>query len=205
MTRPSREPVLALLVGAVLAVVLSGCVMTTSRQLAGPGMMVRTGQGSVRCSDRAPVAGTRVDVILMDPGRRAMMSGAAVGRMPFHAGSMGASMRVRMMLVAAPHVVAAGQVTFVAVNRGARTHELVVLPLDPRAPVGRRPTGLDRAVDESTSLGEASGSCASGEGDGLVAGTTGWITLRLTPGRYELVCNRPGHYAKGMYAELVVR
>ena len=124
MTRPSREPVLAPLLGAVVAVLLSGCVVTTSPQLAGPGMMVRTGQGSVRCSDRAPVVGTRVDVILMDPGRRTMTSGAALGRMPFHAGSMGASMRVRMMLVAAPHVVPAGQVTLVAVNRGARTHEL---------------------------------------------------------------------------------
>jgi hypothetical protein len=118
MTRPSREPVLALLLGAVLAVVLSGCVVTTSPQLGGPGMMVRTDQGSVRCSDRAPVAGTRVDVILMDPGLRTKTSGAALGRMPFHAGSMGASMRVRMMLVAAPRVVPAGQVTLVAVNRG---------------------------------------------------------------------------------------
>ena len=110
-----------------------------------------------------------------------------------------------MMLVAAPRVVPAGQVTFVAVNRGSRTHELVVLPLPSDSAVGRRAVGSDDAIDESASLGEASRSCAGGEGDGIEAGATGWVTLRLTPGRYELVCNRPGHYARGMYTELVVR
>ena len=103
------------------------------------------------------------------------------------------------------NVTPAGQVTFVAVNRGSRIHELVVLPLGPHAAVRRRAVRSDRAVDESASLGEASRSCAAGEGNGLQPGTTGWITLRLTPGRYELVCNRPGHYTRGMYTELVVR
>ena len=69
---------------------------------------------------------------------------------------------------------------------------------------GSRPVSSDRAVDESAALGEASASCAAGAGDGIEAGSMGWVTLRLAPGRYELVCNRPGHYAHGMYAELVV-
>jgi uncharacterized cupredoxin-like copper-binding protein len=32
-----------------------------------------------------------------------------------------------------------------------------------------------------------------------------WVTLTLRLGRYELVCNLPGHYAIGMHAELDVR
>ena len=28
------------------------------------------------------------------------------------------------------------------------------------------------------------------------------MTLTLTPGRYELLCNLPGHYTGGMYTEL---
>src|SRR5664280_1807138 len=34
---------------------------------------------------------------------------------------------------------------------------------------------------------------------------TGWMTLQLPAGRYELVCNLPGHYAAGMRALLIVR
>jgi uncharacterized cupredoxin-like copper-binding protein len=173
----------------------------------------RTGQGSARCVTTPPDSGTTVDVVLMDMGRHSMMSGhvvgrmaGGVGRMHLGAGRMPRPMRHgRMMLVAAPRVVPAGQVTFVAVNHGSRTHELVVLPLPSDTAVGRRAVGSDDAIDESASLGEASRSCAAGEGDGIEPGSTGWVTLRLTPGRYELVCNRPGHYARGMYAELVVR
>jgi hypothetical protein len=35
--------------------------------------------------------------------------------------------------------------------------------------------------------------------------TLSWVTLHLAPGRYELICNLPGHYAAGMFAELDVR
>ncbi|GAA4672832.1 hypothetical protein GCM10023215_00150 [Pseudonocardia yuanmonensis] len=52
------------------------------------------------------------------------------------------------------------------------------------------------------SLGEVSASCAADSGDGIVPATTGWTTLTLPPGRYELVCHYPGHYRAGMYAEL---
>ena len=70
--------------------------------------------------------------------------------------------------------------------------------------VGQRPTGSDGKIDEAGSLGEASASCAAGDGDGVVPGVTGWTTLTLTAGRYELVCSYPGHYRAGMYAELDV-
>ena len=205
MTRPARLPLPTLLVGAVVALVLSGCAVATGRQLAGPGMTARMGHGAIECSSAAPAAGTRIEVDLMDMRRHTMAAGGGGSRMAVHGHSMAGMMRGRMVLGAWPRVVLAGQATLVAVNRGARSHELVVLPLAPHASVGRRTVGSDRAVDESTSLGEASRSCAAGEGSGLRPGTAGWVTLTLTPGRYELVCNRPGHYAHGMYTELVVR
>ena len=40
--------------------------------------------------------------------------------------------------------------------------------------------------------------------EGIAAGSAGWVTLDLAPGRYELVCNLPGHYAAGMYTLLTV-
>jgi uncharacterized cupredoxin-like copper-binding protein len=165
----------------------------------------RMGHGATTCSTSPPTTGTTVHVVLMDMagrgGRTGMMSGPMTGT------GRSATARARhgrMMLVAVPHVVSAGQVTFVAVNRGTRLHELVVLPLGRHTPVGQRRIGADRAVDESGSQGEASRSCGAGTGEGIRPGSAGWTRLRLTPGRYELVCNRPGHYARGMYAELVV-
>lgn len=109
-----------------------------------------------------------------------------------------------MMLHAAPQTVSAGTVTLVAVNHGTRTHELVVLPLATGQGVGTRAVGADNTVDETGSLGEASKACGAGTGNGITAGSAGWVTLTLTPGRYELVCNLPGHYAGGMHTKLSV-
>jgi uncharacterized cupredoxin-like copper-binding protein len=108
-----------------------------------------------------------------------------------------------MGMQVSPMRVAAGTVSFVVANVGYITHELVVLPLT-AANVGQRSVGADGKVSEAGSVGEASQSCGSGAGDGLRAGTVGWVTLRLPAGRYELICNVPWHYYSGMYAELDV-
>ncbi len=97
-----------------------------------------------------------------------------------------------------------GTVSFVVTNLGSKYHELVVLPLDGQQRAGSRVVGSDRRVDESGSLGEVADS-AGGSGDkGIAPGATGWMTLDLPAGSYELVCNLPGHYAAGMYAEITV-
>ena len=132
--------------------------------------------------------GTVVDVTLTNAG------GPMMGR----AGGM-------MRLVATPTSVASGQVSFVATNTGSVNHELVVLPLPGNQIVGTRAIQPDGTVDETSSLGEASNSCAAGTGDGIAPGSSSWVTVTLAPGRYELVCNLPGHYAAGMYAQLTVR
>ncbi len=144
--------------------------------------------------------GNRVTVMLSDMGNGGMM-GTSRG--------MGSAMLGRpaagwMMLRVAPLSVSAGTVSIAAFNHGTRTHELVVLPLAAGAPAGARTVSSDNTVSEDGSLGEASNNCAPGKGEGIAAGSAGWVTLTLKPGRYELICNLPGHYAAGMYAELDV-
>jgi uncharacterized cupredoxin-like copper-binding protein len=95
----------------------------------------------------------------------------------------------------------AGEVSFRVSNAGRMVHEMVVLPLAAGAS-GRRPAGSGGRVDEAGSLGEASNSCAAGAGSGIAPGAVGWVTVRLAPGRYELICNEPNHYAMGMFTEL---
>ncbi|OFE15581.1 hypothetical protein BA895_22430 [Humibacillus sp. DSM 29435] len=147
---------------------------------------------ALTCAAPVSMPGATVTVVLADMGMTRMMGGDA---------PMGARMRLR----AAPGAVAAGKVSLVAENRGWRTHELVVLPLGQAAAAGQRVPGADGKVSESGSLGEASASCAAGSGEGIGSGAVGWVTLELSPGRYELVCNLKNHYANGMYQELDVR
>ena len=132
------------------------------------------------------LGGTHVDVALTDAGD-AMMS-----QEPMMA-----------TLTSDPTSVSAGRVSFVAVNDGALVHEMVVLPLPSDGP-GTKPTGSDGKIDETRSLGEASRSCGAGAGDGIAPGSIGWTTLTLRPGRYELVCDEPWHYAAGMFTVLTI-
>jgi len=97
-----------------------------------------------------------------------------------------------------------GSVSFLVTNNGSITHELVILPLSGNQAAGSRAIGADSRVDEADSVGEASSNCGEGAGEGIQAGSSGWVTLNLAPGRYELVCNLPGHYAAGMFTELTV-
>ncbi len=136
------------------------------------------------------LAGSVVDVNLMN-----MMNGQMGG------GWMtGGSMR----LSTSSNHAAAGTVSFRAANMGTLVHELVVLPLPAGQSAGDRVATNSGKVDESGSLGEVSNTCGSGPGTGLTPGSIGRVTIQLAPGNYELVCNLPGHYADGMYAELTV-
>ena len=145
----------------------------------------------VGCEPPQDLPGQQVQVALGDMGMSSMMGGTA----PSDA---------RMMLRAWPTSVPAGQVSLVVANMGWRTHEVVVLPLADGASAGQRPVGADGRIDETGSLGEVSTSCGAAAGEGITSGSAGWTTLTLPPGRYELVCNLPNHYAAGMYQELTV-
>ena len=123
-----------------------------------------------------------------------MMSGGGYGRMP----------RGAMRLSVDHALIRHGTVSFLATNDGSISHELVVLPLSDSQTVGTRPVSGDGRVDEAGSLGEASSTCGAGAGDGIALGSSSWVTLKLAPGRYEVVCNLTGHYSAGMYSELTV-
>jgi len=198
------------LVAAIASLALAAC---TSSSGSGPGMMgggsvtssTGTGPGmmgggsgpgnyhfsKLTCTAPPDLPGRPVIVTLGDMGMTQMRGGTA---------PLGA----HMMLRAVPGTVPAGKVSLVAENMGWRTHELVILPLAAGEPAGQRVPGPDGTVDETGSLGEASTSCGVGAGEGIRAGTVSWITLTLAPGRYELICNLPNHYADGMHQEILV-
>ncbi|AEW95095.1 hypothetical protein SCATT_27240 [Streptantibioticus cattleyicolor NRRL 8057 = DSM 46488] len=154
---------------------------------------------AARCSAPA-LPGRVVDVMATD-----MMGGMMPGMMggPDGRGTGWHGMAMMRLLVH-PATVPAGTVSLRVVNSGAFTHEVIVLPLPTGQSVGQRPIGSDGRIDEVGSLGEASRSCGAGTGDGITPGASAWTTMTLQPGRYELVCNEPGHYAVGMYTELDV-
>ncbi len=116
---------------------------------------------------------------------------------------MGGGSAMMVSLAVTPGSAPSGPVTFVAMNTGALNHELLILPL-PTDGVGTRPVGTDGKINERSSLGEASTSCGRGPGDGISPGTRSWVTVKLAPGRYELLCDEPWHYANGMFTEFTV-
>ncbi len=144
-------------------------------------------QSLTTCGPSQP-RGTVVHVTLSDHGN--VMTGGATIMM--------------VSLFASPSQVPAGDVTFVATNVGALTHELLVLPA-PRGGAGTRAIDSDGTINESTSLGEASTSCGSGPGAGIAPAMKSWVTLHLSAGTYELVCNEPWHYANGMFQRFTVQ
>jgi uncharacterized cupredoxin-like copper-binding protein len=163
---------------------------------------------SQSCAAPAP-AGSPATVTLVD--MRAMMGRTMTGGGMMSGGGplMGQNdwprFRQGMMHVTlAPTSVSHGTVSLRVHNTGYLTHELVVLPLAAGQAAGTRVPGSNGKVTEDGSLGEASASCAAGTGDGITAGSTGWVTLKLPAGRYEIVCNLPGHYAAGMHTEFDV-
>ncbi len=196
-----------MLVAVLAGLALAGCGSVSSN---GSGMMGGGGHSTgasagvgmgggvagyhfarANCSASRSLPGHVLNVTLADMGMTQMMGGTA---------PMGAHMMLRISAVTVP----AGQVSLVASNLGWRTHELVILKLAGGGGAGRRVPATDGKVAETGSLGEASRSCGSGTGDGITSGSVGWTTLTLTPGRYELICNLPNHYADGMYAQLTV-
>jgi uncharacterized cupredoxin-like copper-binding protein len=155
-----------------------------------------TGMMSAATASCAPATlpGTTVHVRLANMGGAMMGSSGMMGR--------GTTARAGMMRIAIDRLsVPAGQVSLVVANVGRMTHELVILPLAAGQAVGTRPVGADNRVSETGSLGEASRSCGSGAGEGIAPGSTGWVTIQLRSGRYELLCNIAGHYEAGMYTE----
>jgi len=147
--------------------------------------------GSQRAAPK--LSGTVVNVSLTNMGG-SMMDGRGNGMMG--GGVMGLSVDHATV----PH----GTVSFLVTNDGSIDHEMVVLPLASSQTAGARSAGGDGKIDEAGSLGEASKTNGANAGDGIAPGASGWVTVSLAPGHYELVCNLPRHYGAGMYTQLDV-
>ena len=85
----------------------------------------------------------------------------------------------------------AGKIDFVVRNAGALDHEFVVVRTDEAAP--------DLGTDEADEAG------AVDEIQDLPAGATKLLSVTLPAGHYVLLCNLPGHYVGGMYADFTVK
>ncbi len=199
--QPSGRRRTWLVAGLVTAVVLLvGSVAGTVAWARGDAAGVSRSSGWTSGAQGGPwggMAGGRISTAVPDlPGATVQVTALDMGAM------MGGRGRMRLLLDRTS--VPTGTVSLVLANAGFRTHELVVLPLADGQRAGARAVGADGTVDETGSLGEASRSGGADSGDGVDPGTAGWTTLDLPAGRYELICNLPGHYAAGMYAELTV-
>ncbi len=100
---------------------------------------------------------------------------------------------VEFKLIASARRVPAGTVTFTVRNAGEISHELVVLKTT--KPAGKLPTKGTKAVEKGK----------VGKLPTLAPGTTKKFTLKLGAGHYALICNLPGHYKAGQFADLTVR
>src|SRR5438093_10352841 len=85
-----------------------------------------------------------------------------------------------------------GKVRFVVTNIGTVEHEFVVLKT--AKPAGNLLKGNE--ADETGAVGEI---------DGVPAGQARTLTLTLQRGHYALICNLPGHYKTGQFADFYVR
>lgn len=117
--------------------------------------------------------------------------------------SMMGSRPVMVGIGVLPDTVASGTISLLVHNGGGLVHELTVLRLTGEQ-AGALPNGPDGTAAEGNALGHAEVACGTGEGAGIPPGGTSWLTLELAPGRYELICNEPGHYRSGMYSVLTV-
>ncbi len=180
-----------IVVGIVATLVLAGLSLVAVGALGGGPASDPTLPFSAPCT-LPKLSGTVVTVDLTDTG--ATTDGQ-------HSRT---SSGARMLLSADRDVVPHGTASFLAINSGSVIHELLVLQLPNGQSAGSRAIGSDATVSESGSLAEASDACGEGVGSGIVPGASSWVTVSLPPGRYELVCNLPGHYAAGGYTELTV-
>ena len=86
--------------------------------------------------------------------------------------------------------VAAGDVTFTITNKGAATHEFVIVRTD-LAPTAL-PKGGDGGVEEGGPL------TVVDEVEDIEPGATKTLTVKVEPGKYAYFCNLVGHYVGGM-------
>lgn len=99
---------------------------------------------------------------------------------------------VEFKLIPSVKRAAAGKVTFVVDNAGKIPHEFVVLKT--KTPAAKLPVKSAQAVETGKVGGIGT----------FKPGLTKSLTLTLKPGHYALICNLPGHYKAGQFADFAV-
>ena len=120
-----------------------------------------------------------------------------IGAMQGLAGLAAATVNVTVKeftLKPATESVRSGKVTFIVVNSGKVDHELVVLRT--KGPASKLPLASTRDVYEVGRVGKT---------PTIDAGRRKNLTLTLKPGHYSLICNLPGHYRAGQFADFTAR
>ncbi|MDG4887961.1 MULTISPECIES: plastocyanin/azurin family copper-binding protein [unclassified Mesorhizobium] len=158
---------------------------TISRLGFGAAMLIAASTGSVW-------AASRVQVSLWDKGASTEMPMGLAYATP------GLDMtKATMGIKVSPDAVKAGKVTFKVKNDSKDTiHEMIVMFLaEPKKPLPY--IDAEKRVDEDKSGDK-------GEVSELDPGKSGSLTVDLKAGKYLLICNVPGHYGAGMWAEFTV-
>ncbi len=125
------------------------------------------------------------------------LTALAVGAVNGSARSAAATVRVTLKeftLKPSTTSVRSGKVTFVVVNSGRVDHELVVLRT--KGPANKLPLASTRDVYEVGRVGKT---------PRIDAGRRENLTLTLKSGHFSLICNLPGHYRAGQFADFTVR
>jgi len=99
---------------------------------------------------------------------------------------------------ATPPTVKGGLVDVTVANAGPSAHEFLIFRAD-QAP-DALPTGSDGRVDESSDQITK----VFDSGDNIAANGSKVFHAALTPGKYVMVCNLPGHYKAGMHEAFTV-
>lgn len=115
---------------------------------------------------------------------------------PERSGGTPVRITMRDFRIAKLEPVPAGELALAIKNKGPTAHELIVIR-EPRGPLPMREDGA--TVDE-----ERLKPATPGVVEAFPAGQTRPLRVRVTPGRYVLICNMSGHYLGGMRAVLVV-
>ena len=99
---------------------------------------------------------------------------------------------------ATPPTVKGGLVDFTVANAGPSAHEFLIFRADQTPDA--LPTGSDGRVDEASDQITK----VFDSGDNIAANGSKVFHTALTPGKYVMVCNLPGHYKAGMHEAFTV-
>jgi uncharacterized cupredoxin-like copper-binding protein len=110
-------------------------------------------------------------------------------------GARVAQVTVRDFHISAPKHLKAGTVRLSIHNKGPDAHELILIRANGPLPLRADGTTVDEDAVEPATAGAL---------EPEQPNSVSFLTVHLTPGHYEFICNMAGHYLGGMRSELIV-